>query len=150
MAARGQTLAERFARWQVLVGNLKEEDGLPHVAEEQQRLEALLTEARALENRKDEMRSEVRTINARLRALSRQGDELRSRVGFNLKGKFGVTSETLIRFGFEPKRIPRRRSKVEIAAEKAKEEAEKAAAAAKAAVETKAPAGVATPTGVEG
>src|SRR5687768_13976631 len=128
MAARGQTLAERFSRWQVLVGNLKDTEGLAHVAEEQQRLEVLLAEARALENRKDEMRSEVRVINARLRVLSKEGDALRSRLGFNLQGKFGSTSEALIRFGFEPRRIPRRRSKVEIEAEKAKAAAASSAA----------------------
>ncbi len=103
----------------------------------------MLAEARLLENQKDDLRSQFRAINARLRGLSQEGDELRARLGFNLQGKFGPTNEALIRFGFEPRRVTRRRSKAEIEAEKAKE------AALKAAAETKAPAGEATPTGTE-
>ena len=143
MAARGQSLAERFARWQVLVNNLKDTEGFAHITEELANLEQLLTEARTLENRKDDLRSQVRVINARLRVLSRDGDTLRSRVGSNLQGKFGTTSETLIRFGFEPRRFPRRRTNREIELEKAAEEA------AARSSETKAPAEAATPTGTE-
>ncbi len=144
MAARGQSLAERFARWQVLVSNLRGTEGFTHIAEELGRLGELLDEARTLENRKDEMRSELRGINVRLRVLAREGDRLRSRMGSNLQGKFGTTSETLIRFGFEPRRIPRRRSKRELELERAAQQA-----AAAESPETQVPAEAATPAGTE-
>jgi hypothetical protein len=39
----------------------------------------------------------------------REGESLRSRLGANLRGKYGYTSEMLIKFGFRPFRITRRR-----------------------------------------
>jgi hypothetical protein len=146
MAARGQSLAERFSRWQVLVNNLRDAEGFAHVGEELATLDRLLGEARALENRKDELRSQVRAINAQLLALARNGDGVRSRVGSNLHGKFGTTSEELIRYGFEPRRVTRRRSKREIELERA---AQAVAEAATDAAQTQVPAEAATPAGTE-
>jgi hypothetical protein len=142
MAARGQSFAERFSRWQVLVNNLKDTEGFTHVSEELANLERLLGEVRTLENQKDDLRSQVRGINARLRSLARDGDGLRSRLGANIQGKFGSASETLIRFGFEPLRFTRRRSKREL-------ELERAVQAAAEAAQTQVPAGAATPAGTK-
>ena len=86
--------------------------------------------------------SDTAAINAQLRVLSKDGDGLRTRLGANLQGKFGFTSETLIRYGFEPRRFTRRRTKREI-------ELEEAAQAAAQSPETQVPAGAATPTGTE-
>jgi hypothetical protein len=146
MAAKGRSLAERFARWQVLVNNLKDSEGFAHVTEELADLERLLGEVRTLENQKDDLRSQVRGINARLRSLAREGDGLRSRLGANIHGKFGSTSETLIRFGFEPVRFTRRRSKRELELERA---AQAAAEAAAQAAQTQVPAEAATPAGTK-
>ena len=142
MAARGRSFAERFSRWQVLVNNLKDTEGFGHVSDELANLERLLGEVRTLENQKDDLRSQVRVINARLASLAREGDGLRSRLGANIQGKFGRASETVIRFGFEPRRFPRRRSKREL-------ELERAAQAAAEAAETQVPAGAATPAGTK-
>ena len=143
MAARGQSLAERFSRWQVLVSNLRDAEGFAHIGEELATLDRLLGEARALENRKDDLRSQVRGINAQLRAIASNGDGVRSRVGNNLLGKLGSTSEELIRYGFEPRRFTRRRSKREIELERAAQQA------AAEAAQTQVPAGAATPAGTK-
>ncbi|HEX5760730.1 MAG TPA: hypothetical protein VF121_16195 [Thermoanaerobaculia bacterium] len=113
MAAKGHSFAERFARWQVLVDNLKDAEGLGHITGDHQQLEQQLVEARTLESRVEDLRSQARTLNSRMKKLANDGDALRSRLGANLQGKFGFTSETLIKYGFKPRRVPRRRPKNE-------------------------------------
>jgi hypothetical protein len=113
MAATGQSFAERFARWDLLLNHLKQTEGLPHLASDQQQLEELLTEARSLEVKQEGARGESRKMNARLRAISIEGDTLRSRIGAKLQGEYGFRSEELIRFGFKPRQVPRRRAKTE-------------------------------------
>jgi hypothetical protein len=110
-----QSFTERYARWQVLVANLKQCDGLVHIDGQRDQLEQLLGEAQTLENLKTSLRAQLQGITARLREISRQGDSLRSRLGAGLQWKFGFSSEQLIRFGFAPRQIPRRRKSKEAA-----------------------------------
>ncbi len=109
MAARGRSLSERFARWQVLVNNLKEANLIPHVAEEIAQLEAMLAEARAFQDRQDHFRAQSQELTTKLTDLARRGDDLRSRLGANLQGKVGFRNEELIRYGFKPRKLPTRR-----------------------------------------
>ncbi len=111
----GKSFSERVSRWQVLVNNLKETAALPHVIEELAKLEALLAQVRALQDRSEDYRAQVREINTELTKLAQDGDKLRRRLGANLQAKFGFTSESLIRYGFKPQRVTRRRSKAEAA-----------------------------------
>jgi hypothetical protein len=113
MIATGQSFAERFARWDLLLSQLKQTQGLTHLAEDQRRIEELLAEARTLEVEQEGLRGASRKITARLRVISKEGDTLRSRVGAKLQGEYGFRSEELIRFGFKPRQIPRRRKKEE-------------------------------------
>jgi hypothetical protein len=108
MAAKGQSFAERFSRWELLLAHLKEAEGFAHVAEDQRRLEELLAQARALEVEKEGFVGETRKRNSRLRVLAQEGDTVRGRIGANLQGKYGFRSEELIRFGFKPRQVPRR------------------------------------------
>lgn len=125
MAAKGNSFAERFARWHVVVDNLKQiPEGLEHVAADQQLLEQQLGEANALQTRLEDLRSQFRVATARIRKLAAEGDSNRSRIGANLQGKYGFTSETLLRYGFNPRRVPRRRSQKEKEKELEKQKAE--------------------------
>ena len=112
MAVTGFSLSERFSRWQVLVNNLKEVGSNPHVADELAELEALLGEARPLQDKQEHFRAQAREVTKQLEAIAARGDNLRGRMGAVLQGKLGFTNEGLIRFGFKPRRPPRRRPKV--------------------------------------
>ena len=112
MAIKGNSLSERVTRWDTLVTNLKSEvAALPHVADDLKSLEDLLTQARALESQQQDLRSQARKATSTLKSLGQQGDAVRSRLGANLRGKFGFTDEALIKFGFKPRAIVRRKSK---------------------------------------
>jgi hypothetical protein len=113
MAAKGQSNAERFSRWEVMVTNAKPSlEEMPHIGEDVRSLESKLAEVRTLESRQEDLRSQAREITARIRAVARDGEKVRTRLGASLKGKFGFDSETLLKYGFRPRPpVVRRRAK---------------------------------------
>lgn len=113
MAVTGHSLSERFSRWQVLASNLKEVGANPHVAEELAELDGLLAQARVLQNQQEHFRAQAREATAQLEAIAGQGDKVRGRMGAILQGKLGFDNDALIRFGFKPRRPPRRKPKKE-------------------------------------
>lgn len=116
MAAKGFSYAEKFSRWDLLVTNAKlSADQVPHLAEDLASLESLLTQARSIESRQEDLRSQSRGLNAELRGIAAQGEKLRGRLGASMQGKFGFTSETLLRFGFKPRRPPVRKRATTVA-----------------------------------
>jgi hypothetical protein len=109
MAAKGQSFAEKFSRWGVTVSNLKDQvEAMPHIAPDLTQLEQMLAQARELESRQEDLRGQVRELNAQLRDLTKGGERIRGRLRASLQGKFGFTSDALVKFGFKPQRIPRR------------------------------------------
>jgi hypothetical protein len=115
MAAKGHSYAEKFSRWELLATNAKAESvqEMPHIATDLASLEGLLTQARQVESQQEDLRSQARELNARLRDITRDGEILRRRLGANLNGKFGFTSETLVRYGFKPRKVSRRSARAE-------------------------------------
>ena len=115
MAAKGQTYAEKFSRWELLATNAKASaaQDMPHIAADLASLEGLLTQARQIESQQESLRSQARELNAQLRDVTRDGEILRRRLGANLNGKFGFTSETLVRFGIKPRKVNRRSARAE-------------------------------------
>lgn len=113
MAAKGHSFAEKFSRWDLALTTLKEHlEEMPHIAPDLEELERLLTEARALEVRQEDMRGQARETNVRIRELTREGERLRSRLRLHLQAKYGATSASLVKFGFRPVRLPSRRGSV--------------------------------------
>jgi hypothetical protein len=113
MAVKGNGFAPRVSRWKVTLTNAKEhEDEVPHIKEDVTRLEGLSEEADLLLSRGEDLRSQARENTNRLREVVKEGDALRRRMGATLQGKYGFTSEKLIKFGFKP-RVVNRRRKVE-------------------------------------
>ena len=109
MAAKGDSSAEKFSRWGVTVVNVREHlEELPHVAPDLEEMERKLIRARELEGLQESLRGQAREITAELKQLASEGERLRSRLRAHLLAKFGATSETLVKFGFRPLRIPRR------------------------------------------
>ena len=113
MAARGDSYAEKFSRWELVITNTK--PGLaemPHMVEDLTALEQLLGEVRALESQQEDLRAQARVITARIRELAQTGEKVRARMRANLHAKYGFTSENLVRFGFKPRPVNRRRKVV--------------------------------------
>lgn len=114
MAAKGQSLAEKFSRWGVTASNLREHlEEMPHVGPDLVEMERMVSEARGLESQQEALRGEAREISGRIQELAKEGEKLRSRLRSHLQAKFGPTSENLRKFGFAPRRIPRRTRAVE-------------------------------------
>jgi predicted secreted protein len=113
MAARGASYAEKFSRWEVLITNTKPGVAeMPHMGEDLAELEQLLGQVRVLESQQEDLRSQARVITARIRELAEAGEKVRARMRANLNGKYGFTSEALVKFGFRPRPINRRRKVV--------------------------------------
>src|SRR5436305_13160392 len=113
MAIRGNSSSERTTRWDVLLTNVKPSlSDMPHVADDFKVLEALLLQARALETQREDLRSQARSASGQLVKALTEGDKVRARMGSTLKGKFGFTDATLVKYGFKPISTVRRRKSV--------------------------------------
>jgi chromosome segregation ATPase len=109
MAAKGQSFAEKLSRWTVTASNLREHlEEMPHVAPDLEAMDKMISEARALESQLEGIRGQAREVGARLQELAKDGEKLRSRLRSHLQAKFGSTSESLVKFGFRPRRTPSR------------------------------------------
>jgi hypothetical protein len=109
MAAKGMSFAEKWSRWGVTVSNVKEHaQEMPYISDDVAQLEQMLAQVRDLGSQQEGLRGQVRELNAKLRDLTKAGEKLRSRLGASLQGKLGFTSEALVKFGFKPRRLPRR------------------------------------------
>jgi hypothetical protein len=112
MAAKGQSYAEKFSRWELLVTNSKlDAQQRPHLAEDLASLESLLMQVRSIESRQEDLRSQARALNADLRKVAAQGEKLRSRLGASMQGLLGFDSDELLKFGFKPRKPPVRKRK---------------------------------------
>lgn len=110
MAAKGSAQSDKMSRWGVTINNLRENlDQFPHVVPDVEEMNGMLARGRELESRLEALRGEAREVGAELKELTKQGEKLRARLGAHLKAKYGFTSESLVRYGFRPLRIPRRR-----------------------------------------
>lgn len=110
MAAKGFSFAEKTSRWSVLVTNIKEVlPDVPYLADDVTSLERLVGDARVLESRQDDLRSQFQENTKKIKTLLTQGETLRGRLAAALQSKFGFRSETLLKFGVKPRRAPRRK-----------------------------------------
>lgn len=113
MAAKGSARSAKLSRWGTTIDNLRENlEQFPHISEDLTEMERMLVQGRGLESRLDALRGEAQELGAELRSLTNRGERLRSRLGAHLKAKYGFTSEALVRYGFRPLRIVRRRPAV--------------------------------------
>ena len=119
MAAKGQSKAEKFSRWEILLTNKQSEEAEPpYVMADLAELANKLTEVRVLESRQEDLRSQARELVSRIKTMAREGEKIRGRIGANLRGKYGFESETLVKYGFKPRpTVIRRRPKAKPAPE---------------------------------
>ena len=104
-APRKRSLADRKSRWSLVVGNshLILED-MPHLQPEIDELRALEKEILTLSTKQARYTSKLRETTLKRRVLAKQADNLRSRIGASMRGKFGFSHMRLIQLGFKPHR----------------------------------------------
>jgi hypothetical protein len=111
MAAKGQSYAEKFSRWEVLITNGKPAlPDMPHLTDDVTALDQKLGQVRNLQSRLEDLRSQARAIRQEIQVAARDGEKVRTRVGASLKGKYGFENEALVKYGFKPRpQLVRRR-----------------------------------------
>ncbi|HYO11786.1 MAG TPA: hypothetical protein VE685_01155 [Thermoanaerobaculia bacterium] len=83
---------------------------MPHLAAEHEELGAFLDHVRELGRQQEDLKGQLRQMTRLRQEAERQGQDLRSRVAAQLRGKLGFKNETLLRFGVPPRRQRRRTS----------------------------------------
>ena len=107
---------------------------MPHLNAENTELEAFLSEIKSLRTRQKDLTSQLREVVRLRREAETRGEDLRSRVAAQLRGKLGFKNEQLLKFGIPPRRKPARRKSEETPTTKPSEtpKAQQASAAEKA------------------
>src|ERR1700743_590153 len=101
MIVRGNSAAARTTRWDVMVTNLKPSiRDMPRIADE---LAEMTPQARARASHRADLRSQSNKTTADLKEVLTEGDKLQARLGATLKGKFGFTDATLVKYGIRPR-----------------------------------------------
>jgi len=70
-------------------------------------LEALCLDAADCRQLRDELRTQIREANQRLRQALAEGEDAASRMRLYVKGVFGPRSEKLVRYGIKPRKLRR-------------------------------------------
>jgi hypothetical protein len=82
---------------------------MPHLQEESAGLDALVTQAKSLDNEQQLLRGRLSEITRLRREAELQGRDLRSRVVAQLQGKLGFKNENLLGFGIPPRKRGRKK-----------------------------------------
>jgi hypothetical protein len=82
---------------------------LPHLQDESNALDALITEAKVLDNEQQVLRGRLKEITRQRREAELRGQDLRSRIAVQLQGKLGFKNENLLGFGITPRKRVRKK-----------------------------------------
>jgi hypothetical protein len=83
---------------------------MPHLQEESAGLDALVTQAKALDNEQQLLKGRLGEITRLRREAELRGQDLRSRVAAQLRGKLGFKNENLLGFGIPPRKRVRKKT----------------------------------------
>lgn len=81
---------------------------MPHLTPEHDELGTFLDHVRDLGRQQEDLKGQLRQMTRLRQEAERQGQDLRSRVAAQLRGKLGFKNETLLKFGVPPRRQRRR------------------------------------------
>jgi len=96
---------------ELLSSNLKTHlPDMPHLQEESAGLDALVAQAKALDNEQQLLRGRLGEITRLRREAELRGQDLRSRVAAQLRGKLGFKNENLLGFGIPPRKRTRKKT----------------------------------------
>ena len=82
---------------------------MPHLQEESVGLDALVTQAKALDNEQQLLKGRLGELTRLRREAELRGQDLRSRVAAQLRGKLGFKNENLLGFGIPPRKRVRKK-----------------------------------------
>ena len=94
---------------ELLNANLKPQlKDMPHLQDESEQLDALITRVKSLDNEQQVLVGRMRELTRLRRESELEGQDLRSRVAAQLRGKLGFKNETLLGFGIPPRKKSRK------------------------------------------
>ncbi len=102
---KAQQFATRVTDWEMFIANLRPFlPEMPFLQVILTEMETVLTEARSLDSEQEAVRGRLQEIVHQRQALEKRGESLRSRAASHLKGAFGFTSDSLVKFGVRPRK----------------------------------------------
>lgn len=109
---KNKQASQKLVQWKVVVQHIREDAAaLPYLTEEVASLEQLMGEAERLVLLREAKKAEVRQLSTSYRQVAQEGNQMRGKIQAILNGKLGFTDDRLVRYGFDPRRVPRRKPK---------------------------------------
>ena len=106
----GQSFQKIVSFCELLNATLKPQlTEMPHLQDESTELDALVTQAKSLDNEQQVLRGRLREITRLRREAELHGQDLRSRIAAQLRGKMGFANENLLGFGISPRKRTRKK-----------------------------------------
>ena len=103
------TLAKLIADWELLHTALQPHlTDMPYLRDKAAELEGLITEAKGMDTRQQELRGNLQETVRQRQELEKRGTSLHLHVAAMLRGSLGFNNQTLLGFGLKPRR-PRRK-----------------------------------------
>ena len=99
--------AEILTDWEKLIQNASQHEDLPGLGERLAELRTLLERAREIQARRARLDAERQVATRELAVTEQQGRELTSRIRYELKAVYGLTSDRLVAFGMRPRPLGR-------------------------------------------
>ena len=107
------TLAKLIADWELLHTALQPHlTDLPYLPDKAAELEALITEAKGMDTRQQELRGNLQETVRQRKDLEKRGKSVHLHLASVLRGSLGFDNQTLLGFGLKPRR-PRRKKPAE-------------------------------------
>ena len=106
----GQSFQKIVSFCELLNATLKPQlTEMPHLQDESAELDALVAQAKSLSNEQEVLRGRLREITRLRREAELHGQDLRSRIAAQLRGKMGFANENLLGFGIPPRKRTRKK-----------------------------------------
>lgn len=107
----GQSFQKIVSFCELLNATLKPQlTEMPHLQDESTALDALVAQAKSLDNEQQVLRGRLREITRLRRETERNGQDLRSRIVAQIRGKMGFDNENLLGFGIPPRKRTRKKT----------------------------------------
>jgi len=106
----GQSFGDFIRRWEQFNSALKPLlADLPHLAQDQAEFEALVTQARNLDDQQKQLRGKAQDMTQQRKVIFLKGLDQHERLASQLKGVLGSRNQNLVGFGLRPRKVPKRR-----------------------------------------
>jgi hypothetical protein len=107
----GQSFQKIVSFCELLNATLKPQlTEMPHLQDESTALDALVAQAKSLDNEQQVLRGRLREITRLRREAELHGQDLRSRIAAQIRGKMGFANENLLGFGILPRKRTRKKT----------------------------------------